>query len=43
MVYTDKKEKWGQGDSIAPVYSRFASMYEARTPSDLIHFIDQIG
>ena len=40
---TDKKEKWGQGDSIAPVYSRFASMYEARTPSDLIHFIDQIG
>lgn len=43
FLNTDKKEKWGQGDSIAPVYSRFASMYEARTPSDLIHFIDQIG
>ena len=43
FLNTDKKEKWGQGDSIAPVYSRSASMYEARTPSDLIHFIDQIG
>lgn len=38
---TDKLEKWGQGDSIAPTYARYCSMYEVRTPKAIVQFLDQ--
>lgn len=38
---TDRVEKWGQGDSIAPVYAKYCEMYEAETPADIVRFLNR--
>lgn len=38
---TDQQRKWGQGDSIAPLYARYCKMFEARTPKSIVQFLDQ--
>lgn len=38
---TDELSKWGEGDSIAPVYAKYCPMYETRTPQAIVQFLDQ--
>ena len=37
---TDATNKWGHGDSIAPLYRKYCTMFEARTPKDIVNFIN---
>lgn len=37
---TDHFEKWGQGDSIAPVYAKYCRMFEIRTPKAIVQFLN---
>lgn len=38
---TDHLAKWGQGDSIAPLYAKYCKMFEVRTPKAIVQFLDQ--
>lgn len=37
---TEKFKKWGQGDSLALEYAKYAKMYEVLNTNDLIYFIN---